>query len=386
MLGMAAAVAVFHAGSVLSGQMATVDRLRDPGWWPTKGTPPRADYVGAGACAECHRSESATQPSTSMARTAMTARASHVLRDAKRLTFTGGGYSFAIVSDPQPPVYTISNGTQSSSAPLTWAFGAGDVGQSFLFERQGALHEARVSYFASIHALGFTPGRALGSGHGIADAMGRRVDETEAPRCFGCHTTASTAGGKFDPAAAVPGVTCEACHGPGRRHVAAMKQANAGAGGKTIFDPTTLRPAASVDFCGACHATFWDIRLVGAEGTAALRSQPYRLESSRCWTGGDVRLTCVACHNPHEPLVTDPAAYDYRCLSCHARGLPPVPRPSASSAAAGAHPTSDQTAPACPVGTSKCVTCHMPKYAVPDMHREFTDHLIQIVKRQSPAS
>ena len=30
--------------------MATADRLQAPGWWPTKGTAPRADYVGAATC------------------------------------------------------------------------------------------------------------------------------------------------------------------------------------------------------------------------------------------------------------------------------------------------------------------------------------------------
>jgi formate-dependent nitrite reductase cytochrome c552 subunit len=30
------------------------------------------------------------------------------------------------------------------------------------------------------------------------------------------------------------------------------------------------------------------------------------------------------------------------------------------------------------VATTKCVTCHMPKYDVPEMHYSFTDHLIRI--------
>ena len=50
--------------------MATADRIQGTGWWPTKGTPPGQDYVGAAACARCHKSHAATQPATSMARTA----------------------------------------------------------------------------------------------------------------------------------------------------------------------------------------------------------------------------------------------------------------------------------------------------------------------------
>ena len=31
----------------------------------------------------------------------------------------------------------------------------------------------------------------------------------------------------------------------------------------------------------------------------------------------DSRLTCIACHDPHEPLVRDASFYDQECLSCH---------------------------------------------------------------------
>src|ERR1017187_1694884 len=33
----------------------TADRLEKPGWWPTKGDPPRSQYSGSSACAGCHQ-------------------------------------------------------------------------------------------------------------------------------------------------------------------------------------------------------------------------------------------------------------------------------------------------------------------------------------------
>jgi hypothetical protein len=125
-----------------------------------------------------------------------------------------------------------------------------------------------------------------------------------------------------------------------------------------------MSPADSIDFCGSCHATFWDVTLAGERGIAALRSQPFRLQSSRCWQQGDARLTCVACHEPHTPLVRDARAYDARCTACHvgSAGATPTPR-------------------VCAVATQNCTTCHMPKYDVPDMHFEFTDHRIRIVRK-----
>jgi cytochrome c554/c'-like protein len=357
------------AAIVVYGQMPTRDRVRGPGWWPTQETSRRADYVGTAACTPCHRTQAASQPATSMARTAIKAERSDLLRASRRLTFDSGGYSYRIESDAGRSLYTVTDGTHTASAPLTWAFGMGHVGQSFLFTNGGAFYEARVSYYESMHALAFTPGRAVTAPTGLDEAMARRVNETEARRCFACHTTAPTTEGKFDPSNAIPGVTCEACHGPGRRHVDAMKVTRRVGGLAPMLNPAKLPAEESVDFCGACHATFWDIALDGVKGIPALRSQPYRLQSSRCWTAsaGDARLTCIACHDPHRPLVTGARAYDNRCLGCHL--------------SAGAPPTSERRGPACPVRTSDCATCHMPKYDVPDMHHEFTDHLIRVTQR-----
>jgi hypothetical protein len=136
----------------------------------------------------------------------------------------------------------------------------------------------------------------------------------------------------------------------------------------TILDPGQLDPRASVDFCGACHKTFWDVKLAHETGLASLRSQPYRLQSSKCWGEGDDRLTCVACHDPHKPLATAARSYDGACLRCHRRPDAPV--------------GPQRHARACPVARADCVTCHMPRYDVPEMHVSFTDHLIQIKDRQ----
>jgi hypothetical protein len=350
----------------LLAQMATAERLEEPGWWPTKGTAARDEYVGPDACGPCHASRAASQQLTAMARTARRAESSPILREVMPLSVRLGAYSFSIVSAGSQPTYTANDGIRSLSVPLGWAFGVGKVGQTYLFERDGGLHEARVSYYDGPRALDVTPTRALAAPASLEEAMARPVPPAEARRCFGCHTTAPTTRGRFDVAALMPGVTCEACHGPGRRHVAAMERSRTEAPSATIVNPQDLDPADSVDFCGACHATFWDVRLADERGLAALRSQPYRLQSSKCWGEGDARLTCVACHDPHRPLEHRAQAYDARCLSCHGPGAARI------APARAAKP--------CPVKSAECVTCHMPKYEVPEMHARFTDHLIRVVR------
>src|ERR1700758_1639326 len=43
----------------------TRQRLREHGWWPTRGDAARQEYAGSEACAACHTSESASQAATS---------------------------------------------------------------------------------------------------------------------------------------------------------------------------------------------------------------------------------------------------------------------------------------------------------------------------------
>jgi hypothetical protein len=186
---------------------------------------------------------------------------------------------------------------------------------------------------------------------------------------LGCHTTGSSVGGRFDEKHLVPGVTCEACHGPGADHVQSMTNGAEASSRETtpaIFNSAHLSPGDAVDFCGACHGTWWDVKLSGVKGVSTARSAPYRLVTSKCWGKGDERLTCTACHDPHEQLESNAAAYDKACLKCHATSLKLGNSASARSS--------------CPIATSRCTSCHMVKVYVPEMHSKFTDHRIRIAK------
>jgi hypothetical protein len=114
------------------------------------------------------------------------------------------------------------------------------------------------------------------------------------------------------------------------------------------------------------------VKLAPPVGIANVRAQPYRLEKSRCWgKNGDARITCVACHDPHQKLVRDTSAYDKNCLSCHL-------------ATASTKPAPDHPGSACKVGTKDCASCHMPKYELADFHYKFTDHDIRVVRANAP--
>lgn len=367
-------VLLLHAAPA-AAQLSTEDHLADPGFWPTQNLPTRDNITGPASCTHCHAAKAAAQKQTPMGRAAMSASVSDVLHAAPLMQFAPGKYQYKLETVADQTLYTTSLGEDSRSFPLLWAFGTGRVGQSYLFKKHGeAFFEARVTWFKSLKDIGFTPFRALLNPSSLEEAMERPVPHAEVGRCFGCHTTASSVGGEFDEAHLIPGVTCEACHGPGAAHVQAMKSAsnNAAKPIKTaIFNSGLLSPNDAVDFCGACHGTFWDGKLIGVKGVSAARSAPFRLVTSKCWGKGDARLTCTACHDPHQQLETDPAAYDNACLACHAKS-------------AGAAKLAGHDAPACHVATSRCTACHMVKVFVPEMNGKFTDHRIRIAKAGEP--
>jgi Cytochrome c554 and c-prime len=220
--------------------------------------------------------------------------------------------------------------------------------------------------------------------HLTRNAGWSRMSPTESSFCFGCHATAASTGNHFDPKHLIPGISCEACHGPGAAHIAEISLGNEQSPA-LIMNPARLGPVDSVDFCGACHRTSVDVALTGVTGILSLRFPAFRLQSSRCWGSGDARLTCIACHNPHQSLAPTAETYDNNRLSCHAGKSvsEPITRGPGSGSAPMVPQAKPESArgPACPVGQKACVTCHMPKYTIPEMHATFTDHKIAIHRR-----
>ncbi len=329
--------------------------------------PSGGGYVGGEACAKCHEREAASHSGTPMAN----ALSDDLASDRPLPALMRGGYRYEVRRDGGRALYTVSGEGGSISEPILYFFGTGNVGQTFVFRHDGVLYESRVSYYRNIRALDVTVGQEeLGAGS-VDEALGRRLDTAEAKTCFACHAPESVRGSGLKLEGFAPGVTCESCHGPGERHIAAVKT------GKPrdlqISNPGRLNPLdLSQEFCGSCHTGFERaLRMEDQGGSNNIRFQPYRIFNSPGHSGSDPRLSCVACHDPHEHLVRDDASYDANCLSCH--------RSSAKTA-----PTRTRAAPFCPVGAKDCVTCHMPKVELPGMHAKFTDHWIRIARPGDP--
>jgi len=353
-------------------QLSTAEHVRKSNWWPTKGTPARDAYAGPQACARCHSSFAVTQKDTLMGRDSTRAADSELLNQNRAIHFQSGPYNYEITHTAGGKTYSVSDGTRTISETLDWAVGSGNRGQSYLFRYKGTFYEAHLSFYRSTSNFDITPDHSRLPAGSLEKAIGRPILSDEATKCFSCHTTASTVGGQFEPAHSIPGITCEACHGPGAVH-AETEKAGIDAGVGSVLNPKHFTPAESVDFCGSCHRTWWDVVLGGTAGAgvANVRFPIYRLEKSRCWGKGDSRITCVACHDPHLPLVKEASGYDRQCLSCHNAGM-------------DAKLTREHPGKTCPLGKKDCATCHMPKYDVTDMQSTFTDHMIRVVRPNAP--
>lgn len=224
--------------------------------------------------------------------------------------------------------------------------------------------------------------------------------------CISCHAVAGEPRhdletDAFDTRAAELGVSCEACHGPGRAHVerhrdpvARYAQRASKEPDPTIVHPGKIAPERSAAVCGQCHAyayprdedqwwtggysrafragdalepsrvlltppappvelepvaadaadvIFWpdgEVRVGGREYNALLGSPCYERGE------GDRKMTCLSCHAMH---AGDPAGQiapsrvgDRACTACHDEAR------DHSHHAAGSP-------------GSACVSCHMPK-------------------------
>lgn len=292
-----------------------------------------------------------------------------VLARHPRLELSANGYKYLIEYKDGAAAYTVSDGHDSRTWPIHYAFGMNS--QTFVLENDGHFNESLVSYYPTVGGLAITMGSEGVQPHTIVEAMGRVLGDADARGCFGCHTSGSESGGQLHAATARPGLDCEHCHTGAGVHLEAMRN------GKPGPVPQKLGELGAEDmsnFCGQCHRSWETVLRNRWFGAINVRFQPYRLANSRCFIGNDRRIRCTACHNPHQDLVRDDGSYDRACLACHAAVSTPHLEKVSTAGGAPAPKT-------CPVAQNKCVSCHMPKVELPGSHVLFTDHFIRVVRK-----
>jgi hypothetical protein len=293
---------------------------------------------------------------------------SRIFREHPVLSFAWGPYNYSLTNQGGRVSFSVSDSHDKITEPVVLAFGAGSGHQNYLIQHRGEYYQVPVSYYSSTGKLEIaSPASAVPAS--LEAALGDPFTTDSVGDCFRCHRPVQLIGDSLDKDLAVPGVTCEACHGPGAKHVAAMKAGKGHA--SLIFNPALLKPEEQLDFCGACHHSVQGVKNGELRGLRTVLSQPYRLAESRCWNPDDLRSRCMFCHDVHQPLVQETTAYDARCLACHASRT-------------GTPSRADQPGQPCPVGKRDCAGCHMPKVAIPESHASYTDHRIRAVQAGAP--
>ena len=327
-------------------------------------TATQGNSPGASACVQCH-SQARTQPNTSMGRALETVKECRVLIDHPVLTTKQGRFSYRIERKGDQSIYSVTDGLQRLELPIRWVMGASSaIGQTYVLEKDGNFYESRVSYYRELKGLDLTMGAESSAPTDLTEAAGRLMGTDDKLRCFGCHATNAVSGRHLTLDKMTPGVQCEHCHEGTETHLAAMLLNSLELSTMNDAKYSSRTPALSAErvsnFCGQCHRTWEEIAIQGRLDITNIRFQPYRLTGSKCYDADDPRISCLACHDPHHEVSSNPVDYDAKCQTCHGGGK------------AGAK--------TCPVSTNKCSTCHMPKLELPGAHYKFSDHRIRVVK------
>ena len=317
-------------------------------------------YVGAKVCGSCHPVQLNLQTQSAHAH-ALSRAVDHPLAS----TFPTGldlrrspNYRFEFTHSAGEFRTRIFDATNVMDLPIEWAFGAGRQAVTFVTKvNQDWYVEHYSTYYSVAHSWGPTPGQSPIRPKSLATAAGLLYKTTDPATgiagCFECHSTGPVT---FSADGAVRltelGVSCEDCHGPGAMHVKRP-------GPNNIQNPKKFSAARLNDFCGRCH------RPPASKGEKIdwnvswnVRHQPLYLSESACFRKSEGTLSCLSCHDPHEPAEKKPAAfYNDRCLNCHSSSAPP-PKPVCRK----------QT-------VADCVDCHMPKVS-PQSALRFTNHWI----------
>jgi hypothetical protein len=325
-----------------------------------------ASYAGSESCGGCHAAQSARQSATGHAWSLRPAAGHRLARH-----FQSEGTrdpDFFLKLDGEEPRIKVTQGAKSLEVPVEWAFGSGTQAVTFVSRLDDDSYlELHLSYYSRPGQLAPTPGHSGLQPKSLLEAAGLRYEtfdpEPKIMRCFRCHSTGPLSlGPELEIRPAEMGVRCEACHGAGKPHVEAARKGEIVEARKLIANPGRNSAAALNDLCGGCH------RKPAPVGSTTnwndpwnTRHQPLYLGESACFQRG--RLSCLTCHNPHEPLRRNEAAhYNRTCNECHA-----APKHSSVQ----------------PARAKDCIACHMPRVE-PHRHLQFTNHWIGIYAKGEP--
>jgi len=338
--------------------------------------------------------------------------------EGERITLRRDGARY-LVDMPRPPWWSAPAPGGRIERPIELVTGSHHY-QVYWMSSGNSTFLAQLPFVWLVHEARWTPRRSVFvAPHGDRDGEYGRWNSV----CIRCHTTDGRPNLDQGPpvaarsAASEFGIACEACHGPGEAHAAAMRDplrryaAHLGWGGESgMANPRKLATGRASQICAQCHSInlptveeYTHYLQAGfhyrpgddLEQTRRIVTEGRRdLDPGYFWPDGVVRVTgreyhgmraspcfksgefgCISCHALHKPE-SDPRGLEQwrnaqlrnfgepngQCLQCHAplrdaAGLAKHTRHRAGSSG------------------SECVNCHMP-YTVYGLGKGARSHLI----------
>ena len=373
-----------------------------------------ATFVGARTCAGCHRQEHAAWAGSDHAQTMQTASDATVLGDfADRRFFYGAITSTFFRREGRYMVRTDGPDGKPADFEIKYTLGVRPLQQYLIELPGGRLQALSIAWDARQREAGGQRWFHLYPNEKIDyrdELHWTRRQQNWNYMCADCHSTNVRKG--YDPAAARYATTwseinvaCEACHGPGSRHVAWAAAARPGQtydvgadkgltvllrerrGMRWAIDPGSGNAKRSVPratalelgVCAQCHARRSQISSDYAAGRPFLDHYlPALLTPPLYWSDGQQRnevytwgsflesrmhsagVTCSDCHEPHSQKLRAPG--NQVCAQCHAPAKYDV----------GTHHFHRAGGPG-----AECAGCHMPatRYMLIDPRR---DHSLRV--------
>ncbi len=270
---------------------------------------------------------------------------------------------------------------------VDYVVGSGQHTNSHIFNINGYLHQAPITFYTQKRRWDLAPGFENG-----ASSRFRRMIQLE---CMTCHNGypgfVSNSENKYT--AIQTGIDCERCHGPGSLHVHERQNNPPFDTSKgpdyTIVNPRRLSTELQNNVCQRCHLqgiavlndgkTFYDFRpgmklsevmnvfmprYEGAQDKMIMASHVERMKKSECYVQSG-KMSCITCHKPHVSIKFTPRTqYLTACQGCH-------------SGQKDKKLCTETMAKRATVNDD-CVTCHMPRNGSIDIpHVAVTDHFIR---------
>ncbi len=348
-------------------------------------------YLGSTACADCHADAFAAWRGSQHARAMLEASTDTVAGDFDAASVSHFGVTSTFFrSDGKFMVRTEGADGRPADFAVRYTFGVAPLQQYLVEFPRGRLQSLTIAWDTRAAEQGgqrwfhlypderITPDDPL---HWTG------IDQNWNYQCADCHSTNlrkryDAGADRFDTTWSEINVACEACHGPGERHVAWAREGARGAdpgltarlderrGVAWQSDPATGNARRStrrdssreIEVCARCHARrgqFSDEHVAGEPLHDAFR--PALIEPGLYWPDGQMRdevynygsfltsrmaaagVTCSDCHEPHSQRLR--AEGNAVCAQCH------LPQRFDTRTHHHHGPGSD---------SARCVSCHMP--------------------------